>query len=180
MPRDSKGKLTTVDLGDVLGAVIESIEFDFNTNEDTGGSGVWKDDGRQTPIEDNGGTPTGGQYLTLITRDGEAYRLTLERDPASDMLPERIKAVLTQDPSVRRCLWFDETHFVKGQGFQLNIVTENEAGYSPFSPDSPMGAVYVGSTYAEAAQIVAAWNAEIGISRDDAFDIVGSSMAAGR
>ena len=136
-------------------------------------------------------TATDGRYRLALMHEGtEVEPIALKEDTGIETLeiapdgtpplPERLKFFLTFDPSVRRCFWFDETHFTEGKGFQLNLVTENEAGYSPFSPDSPAGAYYVGGTYAEAYQTVAAWNAEVGLTRDDTFAIVSSSMAAGR
>lgn len=118
--------------------------------------------------------------LTIVDETEE-----VEDVPDVERIPSSVRAALTvaAERGKRICLWLDETSYAShldGTGFIPSIVVENEAGHSPLAPNTPLGPLYLGPTYADARRIVDAFNATIGVSHKDMLDIVMSSMAASR
>ena len=68
----------------------------------------------------------------------------------------------------------------ENKGFRVSIVKEGETGHFP-TGDTPEGGMtapwYWGPTYSDAKRVADRYNAERGISKEDALDIVGGSMA---
>lgn len=79
----------------------------------------------------------------------------------------------------RWCYWQDMDEHDKN-GYIPSVVTEGEAGHSPLrgDPDKHQTPWYWGKTYEEAKRICAQQNERMGISEQDAADIVASSIGA--
>jgi len=78
------------------------------------------------------------------------------------------------------CYTILATSYVKGKGYIPSIVFENESGHFPLAgnPAKMQEAWYWGEDLETAKKIAAEKNAELGISEEEAFRIVGSSMFA--
>jgi hypothetical protein len=74
--------------------------------------------------------------------------------------------------ATRICFWLDES-MTNPEGHLPILVTENEAGYNPTTYVLP------GLDFATAQAVVREWNAEMGVTPEDARDIVGSSIRLG-
>lgn len=80
----------------------------------------------------------------------------------------------------RTCFYIPADGYVEGKGYRVSIVVENESGHFP-TGDSPEGGDrmpwYWGKTYEEAKAVCAEQNAKRGLSEEDVFAIITSSMA---
>lgn len=80
----------------------------------------------------------------------------------------------------RMVAYIPGTDYAPGHGFRVAIVVEGENGYRPTGqwPCPPGGQMpwFWGPTLADAEKAAESYNAERGISRDDAFKIIGCSM----
>jgi hypothetical protein len=86
--------------------------------------------------------------------------------------------------SRRFCYFIPDDGFVKGRGYRVSVVFENEPGHYP-TGDWPFEAGlgqkapwFWGRDLAEARSIAVAENARIGVSEELAVKIVGSSIGA--
>lgn len=81
----------------------------------------------------------------------------------------------------RRCFYVPRGAFEEGKGYVPSMVVENEPGHTPMRGDGPGSSPwYWGMTYEEACKAAEEANAKLGITPEDAIDIVSSSMAASR
>lgn len=79
----------------------------------------------------------------------------------------------------RRCLHILETEYDKDGGYIPVMVTENEPGYNAMRGQGELAQPwYWGHDLDVAKRLAAEANADLGISPDDALEIVASSMAA--
>jgi hypothetical protein len=75
------------------------------------------------------------------------------------------------------CIYVNETMATDG-GFIPVVVVEDEAGYTPLSGGDDGQPWVWGPTIGDAQQQVAECNADLGLTTDDVFRIIASSMAA--
>lgn len=79
----------------------------------------------------------------------------------------------------RSCVFVDET-MMTPHGIVPSVVYENEPGHWPLSGKGAGSAPWYWGDLATARKIAADYNAKLGLSEDDARDIVLSSMRASR
>jgi hypothetical protein len=82
----------------------------------------------------------------------------------------------------RGCFYIPAEQY-DAEGWIPSWVTEDEPGHAPLAGDGPEGGRrpwHWGRTYEEARAVCAAENERLGVTPDDAFRIISSSMAAGR
>lgn len=80
----------------------------------------------------------------------------------------------------RQCIYVPADAQVDG-GFVPSVVTENEPGHSPLAGRDEFAAPWVwGPTYKDAERAADAYNAKLGLSKNDVFEIIASSMRQGR
>jgi hypothetical protein len=86
----------------------------------------------------------------------------------------------------RRCYFVPVDALIKGRGWRPSVVFENEAGHYPMGDwpyDGKPGQRepwFWGPTYEDAVAAADDMNERMGVSKKDAFEIVNSSMRAGR
>lgn len=86
----------------------------------------------------------------------------------------------------RMCFFIPADAFVEGSGYRVSVVRENEPGHAPTGTLPYTGKPgetspwFWGNTFEEAKRICEQQNERLGLSREDVFDIITSSMAQDR
>ena len=98
----------------------------------------------------------------------------------SELKEADVRAALTSKAGRRQCLYVDETMQHEG-GYVPSMVTEGEPGHAPLEGNHPLASPwFFGQDIETAKRLVEETNAKLGITPDQAREIVLSSMAASR
>jgi hypothetical protein len=90
-----------------------------------------------------------------------------------------LRATITKETTMRKCFYIPADAFVEGRGFVPSLVVEGEAGHSPLTGGPGGTPWYWGMTYEFACQIANEQNARLGVTPEEALDIIASSVAQG-
>jgi hypothetical protein len=123
-------------------------------------------------------TDAGGGMYTITEDDPQIARSLLAQIWGADY--DTLRELSTD---ARQCFWLDETCVdPNGKGFIPSLVTEGEPGHSPLKgdPEKFQSPWVWGPTIQDAKRQVREANEALGITPEQATDIVLSSMAASR
>jgi len=100
--------------------------------------------------------------------------MNTEKAPTRKRLEdERIAQLLNER---RFCYFVDELDHLKGQGFRVSVVIENEPGRFPTGGGETAPWYWGGDSIAEARAIAEAENTHLGLTMKDVITIINSSM----